>query len=310
MTLLPPLQQYFILKNGYKETIPLPIDNNNKKSIALINICLPSELPFDLISNREDVYKILYTKEGPNIRHSSQWESKFLQNFNHILTYWNPLLSNNIVSYCPFIHRLDLDNQLHNKLLLKNDSYDRKIVMVLECRNLEGNYNISNINLQCLDPLRKIMAHHLNNLTVIGPGWKNFMGNNHKTKVIDTERGRWDDKTVIEHLEDYTFNLVIENCNGEGYVSEKIYDSFMAGCIPLYLGNIDNNLPNIPKNMYIDLKQFSDVDQINIFLNNLTYMDIKRYKESIINNREKVLKNVSPNVFAEKVYDVYKLSEI
>jgi len=191
--------------------------------------------------------------------------------------------------------------------------------MILECRNLGGNYTISNINLQCLDPLRKTLAHYLDNLTVIGPGWKNFLGDGHKTKVIDTKRGRWfvdktlsvfDNKTVIEHLENYTFNLVLENCNGTGYVSEKIYDSFMAGCIPLYLGNIDENLPNIPKNMYIDLRKFVDVDEINKFIVNLTDDDIRKYKEAIIENREQILRNVSPAVFAEKVYDVYKLSEI
>ena len=251
MTLLPPLQQFFTLKNGYKEDIPYPKDNNNKRSIALINICLPHELPFDLISNRADVYKILYTKEGPNIRHSSQWESTFLEKFDHILSYWSPLLSNNSVSYCPFIHRLDLDNKIHKDLLLKNDSYDKKVVMVLECRNLEGNYTISNINLQCLDPIRKTMAHYLDNLTVIGPGWKNFLGDGHKTKVLDTKRGRWfvnksmsvfDNKTVIEHLENYTFNLVLENCNGVGYVSEKIYDSLYPSLLESKYSAVKRNV--------------------------------------------------------------------
>ena len=41
---------------------------------------------------------------------------------------------------------------------LNNESYDKNIVMVLECRNLDGTYNISNTKLQCLDTIRKIMA--------------------------------------------------------------------------------------------------------------------------------------------------------
>ena len=72
------------------------------------------------------------------------------------------------------------------------------------------------------------MAKFLDNLTVVGPGWSNFLGSGHKTKIIDNKKGRWDDKTVLEHLENYTFNLVLENCNATGYVSEKIYDAFMA----------------------------------------------------------------------------------
>ena len=43
--------------------------------------------------------------------------------------------------------------------------------------------------------------------------------------------------------------------------------------------------------------------------NNLKYLETK-YKECIMTNRERILRNVSPSVFAEKVYDVYKLSEI
>ena len=81
-------------------------------------------------------------------------------------------------------------------------------------------------------------------------------------------------------------------------------------CIPLYLGNIDNNLPNIPKNMYIDLKNFKDVNEINMFINNLTNEQIKEYKNAILTQRDEVLRNVSPHVFAEKVYNTYKLSEI
>ena len=62
--------------------------------------------------------------------------------------------------------------------------------------------------------------------------------------------------------------------------------------------------------MYIDLRKFVDVDEINKFIVNLTDDDIRKYKEAIIENREQILRNVSPAVFAEKVYDVYKLSEI
>ena len=311
MTLLDNLTDYFNLKNGYTEDIPV-FDDKNRKNVALINICLPHELPFKLINERNDIYKIIYTKESPNIRHTQQWEANFLNLFDHILTYWNPLLSSNNskVSYCPFIHRLDLDNEIHNNLLLNNTSFEKNIIMVLECRELSGNYKISNINLCCLDPMRKIFASHLKNLTVVGPGWKDFLGENSNVKIIDNKKGRWDDKTVIEHLENYTFNLVLENCNADGYVSEKIFDSFMAGCIPIYYGNINKDLLHIPEDMYINLKNFDNVDELNKFLDDLSENDIRKYKNAIFSQRKEVLKNVSTRVFAEKVNNAYKLSEI
>ena len=44
---------------------------------------------------------------------------QFLERFNHILTYWSPLLTNESVSYCPFINRRDLDLDVNKKLLFK-----------------------------------------------------------------------------------------------------------------------------------------------------------------------------------------------
>ena len=82
--------------------------------------------------------------------------------------------------------------------------------MVLKCRELSGNYKISNINLCCLDQWKNICIT-FKNLTVVG-GLERFSWKNSNVKIIDNKKGRWDDKTVIEHLENYTFNLVLENC--------------------------------------------------------------------------------------------------
>jgi hypothetical protein len=43
-------------------------------------------------------------------------------------------------------------------------------------------------------------------------------------------------------------SIVIENSSD--YVSEKIFDSFSAGCIPIYVGP-DLNEYEIPRNLYI-----------------------------------------------------------
>ena len=268
-------------------------------------------MPTNLIETRKDVYKILYTKESPNIRHAQQWNPNFLSKFDKVLTYWNPLIGNEIIEYCPFIHRLCFDIPIHRNLLQNNNAYDKRIVMVLECRDLSGSYNIADIELHCMDPIRKTMGKFLKNLTVVGPGWKNFY-DDPKTikpeglKVVDTGGGRWDDRTVIEHLNGYTFNLVLENCDAVGYVSEKIYDSFMADCIPLYLGNVDSNLPKIPEDMYIDLRKFDSVDSINKYIESLTYEEIDKYKKSIRTNRESVLRNVSPDILCRKVKKIYE----
>ena len=41
----------------------------------------------------------------------------------------------------------------------------------------------------------------------------------------------------IDFLSSYKFSITMENSEGDGYISEKIIDSFIAGTIPIYYGN-------------------------------------------------------------------------
>ncbi|WP_237416386.1 glycosyltransferase family 10 domain-containing protein [Helicobacter saguini] len=41
----------------------------------------------------------------------------------------------------------------------------------------------------------------------------------------------------IEWLKDYTFNICFENSSYPGYLSEKLADAFIAGCVPIYWGD-------------------------------------------------------------------------
>jgi hypothetical protein len=51
--------------------------------------------------------------------------------------------------------------------------------------------------------------------------------NNNVGKVIDK----------VKFLTDYKFSIAMENSEGDGYMSEKIIQSFMAGTIPIYYGD-------------------------------------------------------------------------
>ena len=42
----------------------------------------------------------------------------------------------------------------------------------------------------------------------------------------------------IEFLSSYKFSIAMENTEEEGYLSQKIIDSFLSGTIPIYLENI------------------------------------------------------------------------
>lgn len=44
-------------------------------------------------------------------------------------------------------------------------------------------------------------------------------------------------KDKIQFLSNYKFSIAMENSCGEGYTSEKIYQSYISGTIPIYYGN-------------------------------------------------------------------------
>ena len=70
----------------------------------------------------------------------------------------------------------------------------------------------------------------------------NFISKLSKYKKIDVlgKCGNNNNKAVInkiEFLSDYKFSIAMENSNGDGYLTEKIVDSFIAGTIPIYFGD-------------------------------------------------------------------------
>lgn len=65
-------------------------------------------------------------------------------------------------------------------------------------------------------------------------------------------------KDKIKFLSHYKFSIAMENSEGQGYVSEKILDSFMAGTIPIYYGGYTIDEFINPKS-YILIKNENDM---------------------------------------------------
>ena len=82
----------------------------------------------------------------------------------------------------------------------------------------------------------------------------------------------------IEFLSNYKFSIAMENSDGDGYLSEKIYDSFRSGTIPIYYGDyvIDEFIN--PKT-YILIKGEKDIDEKIEYIKKIDN-DIKLYKSN------------------------------
>jgi len=84
-------------------------------------------------------------------------------------------------------------------------------------------------------------------------------------------RGTIHDKARI--LQNSLFNFAYENTIADGYITEKLFDSFVNGCVPIYLG-APNILDYVPSNCFIDRRNFSSNE--NLF-DHLKSIDSKQY---------------------------------
>ena len=95
--------------------------------------------------------------------------------------------------------------------------------------------------------------------------------------IRKTYKGSVEDK--YKTLSQYTFAFAVENCELPGYITDKVFDCFYAGTIPLYLGAPDIE-EYIPKDCFIDMRDFRNYEELRKFLKQLSQEEIKTYKEN------------------------------
>jgi hypothetical protein len=86
-------------------------------------------------------------------------------------------------------------------------------------------------------------------------------------------------KSKAETLSRYRFALCFENMRIKGWITEKIFDCFFAGTVPVYWGAPDVG-EFIPREAFIDMCAFEDFAELREFLHTLTTEDIDRYRQA------------------------------
>lgn len=85
----------------------------------------------------------------------------------------------------------------------------------------------------------------------------------------------------IPKLRYYKFNICYENTsNINGYITEKIFDCFLSGCVPVYLG-APNITKYIPSNTFIDRRNFNSNDDLLNYLLSINSKDYDKFQENI-----------------------------
>ena len=87
----------------------------------------------------------------------------------------------------------------------------------------------------------------------------------------------------IDFLSSYKFSIAMENSEGDGYISEKIIESFISGTIPIYYGDymIDEFIN--PKS-YILIKNEKDIKKKIEYIKKIDSDNILEAKFCIFHN--------------------------
>lgn len=113
-------------------------------------------------------------------------------------------------------------------------------------------------------------------------------------------KGKIDKKT--DTLSKYKFCFCYENSKAiPGYISEKIWDCFFSGCIPIYYG-APNVTDYIPADTFIDFRNFKTYDDLYLYLKNMSETEYERYlhciKEFLVSDKSYPF---SADCFAETI---------
>lgn len=113
----------------------------------------------------------------------------------------------------------------------------------------------------------------------IGEEGFEFFGRRWNPAEYSSYRGSVTDK--IETIKQYRFSICYENTHRvPGYITEKIFDCFAAGTIPIYWG-ASNIEKYIPTDCFIDRRAFSTMEELYMFLKGMDQDTYEGYLERI-----------------------------
>jgi len=110
-----------------------------------------------------------------------------------------------------------------------------------------------------------------NDFDFYGPGWSSHKYKNYIGRV----------QTKKDVLKNYKFCICYENTAGlNGYITEKIFDCFVAGCVPVYWGSY-NITDYVPANCFIDRRNFVSNQELYDYLKSIDEQEHERYFNNI-----------------------------
>jgi len=137
--------------------------------------------------------------------------------------------------------------------------------------------------------------------SLYGRGWNKFGFQRRRirrgvTDYLSCYKGEVHNKLKL--LSRFKYCLAFENCEAPGYITEKIFDCFKSGCVPIYLGAI-NIQEYIPRGSFVNAREFDTYESLLKFLLSINE---KRYEAYLNEGRTFLNSMKTQNLWFEDAF--------
>ncbi len=237
------------------------------------------------LKTKKPLYLIL--TESPVIK-PDNYDPKNHSYFKKIFTWSDPLIDNK--KYFKLNYSHNIPDRLHF------DINKKEKLCTLISSNKSAWYP-HELYSERVKAIRWFEENHPQDFDLYGAGWDHyyfdgtFFGfkiarlNRLKllTRILATHYPSYEGRVATKWAayQKYRFSICYENIQGiTGYITEKIFDCFLAGCVPIYLG-ADNVTDHIPANTFIDKRKFTSYEDLYAYLKNMSDTEYIGYLDAI-----------------------------
>ncbi len=299
--------KYIALKNFFQQEgfdIATNDINTPEDSDIVLYFDMPNKLP-----KLEDKYKSYLLALESSIIKPENFDTEKHKYFNKIFT-WNDDIVDNI-KYIKINYAFDFPNKIY-----KNINREKLCCLIVSNKTSKLPNELYSERKKLIEWFEK---NHIEDFDLYGFGWDSFRFNGNKlirglNKIpflnqliyklfivkYKVYKGTVEDK--FETMKKYKFSIAYENVKDEnGYITEKIFDVFIAGCVPIYWG-AKNIKEYIPEDCFIDRRKFDSNEALYDFISNLSDDKYKKYLDNIeqyLNSKQAEQFNI--NTFSKRI---------
>lgn len=280
------LYHWLLLKNKFTEygvELSTYDRSRDKEYSTIIFPDMPNSSQFDLKSKSNigrDLYLVIFESELIKLEN---WDIDRHKYFTKIFT-WNDSIvdGKKYIKYC-------WPNTIPHNTHFNNIKKNALCTMIAAHKQ---NKHPLELYSERVKAIRWFEKYHPEKFDLFGMGWNKyiFTGKLSYLNKYDFIRKLHKPKypsykgTVIsknDKLRNYKYSLCYENARDiSGYITEKIFDSFFAGCVPIYLG-APNVTDYIPPDTFIDKRQYPTYESLYKYLAEMSDSEYNGYQGNI-----------------------------